>query len=468
MNGSGGRPAWVFHRPRLRRRPAIHSPMPRRQVVISGIGAVSALGVGIQPLWDGLCTGRSGVKPVSAFDASGFACRLAAEMPAEFAGAKDFVPKSYRKSIKVMARDIELAVAAAKLAVEDARLTTRGTLPEDSAAATTYPNARLGCSIGAGLIAAEADEMAAALSTAKREDSSVDLRAWGTDVGADGVRGAGAMNNLPPLWMLKYLPNMLACHVTIIHGAEGPSNTITAIEASGLLSIGESTRVIQRGSATACFAGGAEAPINLFRFTRMELLQRLAPTPEGVSVGDVVRPWDERSKGQVLGEGGGLLILEEKEAALARGAKVYAEIGGFGAAQSEPTSEGACWLHGGLDVAIDEGVRFAVENALDDAGITPDDVDAIVPHGSGVWAMDRGERGALAAVFGQRLGSVPVVTLVPALGDCLAGQGGLATAVAAMIIREQRVPGGSGPIRNVLVCTGSLGGQSAACVLRNA
>lgn len=442
--------------------------MPRRQVVISGIGAVSPLGVGIQPLWDGLCAGRSGVKPVSAFDPSGFACRLAAEMPAEFAGAKDYVPKSYRKSIKVMARDIELAVAAAKLAVEDAGLTTRGTLPDDSTAATTYPNARLGCSIGAGLIAAEADEMAAALSTAKGDDGSVDLRAWGTDVGPDGVRGAGAMNNLPPLWMLKYLPNMLACHVTIIHGAEGPSNTITAIEASGLLSIGESTRVIQRGSATACFAGGAEAPINLFRFTRMELLQRLAPTPEGVSVGDVVRPWDERSKGQVLGEGGGLLILEEKDAARARGAKVYAEVAGFGAAQAGPTSEGDCWLRGGLDVAIDEGVRFAVENALDDAGITPADIDAIVPHGSGVWAMDRGERGALAAIFGPRLGSIPVVTLVPALGDCLAGHGGLATAVAAMAIREQRVPGGSGPIRNALVCTGSLGGQSAACVLRRA
>lgn len=390
-------------------------------------------------------------------------------MPKEFAGAKDFVPKSYRKSIKVMARDIELAVAAAKLAVEDAGLTTRGTLPEESTAATTYPNARLGCSIGAGLIGADPDELGAALATAASAEG-VDLKAWGTDVDAAGHKGAGAMNNLPPLWMLKYLPNMLACHVTIIHGAEGPSNTITAVEASALLSIGESTRVIQRGSATACFAGGAEAPINLFRWTRMELLKRLAATPADVSVGDVVKPWDSASKGQVLGEGGGLLILEEKEAARARGVVPYAEVAGFGAAQSTVADHGA-WTRGGLDVEVDDGIRFAVENALEDAGISAGDVDVIVPHGSGVWAMDRGERGALQAVFGQRLATIPIVTLVPAIGDCLAGQGALAAAMAAMIVREQRVPGAPrwlGPIRNVLVCTGALGGQAAACILRQA
>src|SRR5688572_645410 len=214
-----------------------------RQVVITGLGAVSALGMGVGPLWEGLCAGRSALKRITRFDPSGFPCRLAGEATA-FASARDQVPKSYRKAVKVMARDIELAVAAAKGAVEDAGLTTRGTLPEDSTDPTTYPPSRMGCHIGAGLIAAETDELTMALVTSTDTSGKFDPKAWGNAAG-----GQGALNNLQPLWLLKYLPNMLACHVTIIHGAEGPSNTITCAEASGLLSIGESVRVIQRGDA---------------------------------------------------------------------------------------------------------------------------------------------------------------------------------------------------------------------------
>lgn len=143
-------------------------------------------------------------------------------------------------------------------------------------------------------------------------------------------------------------------------------------------------------------------------------------------------------------------------------------------------------MRGGLDADIDEGLRYAIENAIDDAGISPDTIDAIVPHASGIRAMDKGEEGALRAVFGARLARVPLVTLTPAIGDALAGQGGLAVAVGAMCVREQRlparlhagrVPGGldAGPaasrgaeLRHVLVCTGSLGGQNAAVVLRRA
>src|ERR1043165_5499045 len=125
-----------------------------RRGVITGVGAVSGFGVGVGALWEGMTSGRSAIKRIAAFDPSGFPCRLAAEATA-FAGAKDFVPKSYRKAVKVMARDIELAVAAAKGAVEDAKLVTRATLPEGSGQGTTYPPERMGCQIGAGLIAAE-------------------------------------------------------------------------------------------------------------------------------------------------------------------------------------------------------------------------------------------------------------------------------------------------------------------------
>lgn len=451
--------------------------MPRR-VVITGLGTVSGFGVGIDALWKGLVEGRSAVRRIAAFDPSGFPCRLGAEA-VDFSGAKDFVPKSYRKAVKVMARDIELAVAAAKCAVEDAGLVTRMT----EGGTLTYPSERMGCHVGAGLIAAETDELSMALATAAVPGTgpvpSVDWRAWG-----NGPGGQGAMNNLQPLWLLKYLPNMLACHVTIIHGAEGPSNTITCLEASGLLCVGESTRVIQRGAADLCFTGCAEAPINFMRLARMSLSGRLAPTGDDADGSGVLRPFDTGATGQVLGEGAGILILEERDSAFKRGAKVYAEVAGIGAAHSGPPPE--AWSRGGPDADVDEGLQFAIENALENAGVSAEQIDAIVPHGASIRVMDKGEAGALRAIFGARLREIPLITLVPQIGDCMAGAGGLAVAVAAMCLKEQRLParlnGGSPPVdllasaaesrparmRHILVATGSLGGQNAAVVLRTA
>jgi 3-oxoacyl-[acyl-carrier-protein] synthase II len=469
----------------------------KRRVVITGLGAVSGLGVGIKPLWEGLIAGRSALKPIARFDPAGFPCRIAAEVgPPYFNGGKDFVPKSYRKAVKVMARDIELAVAAAKCAVEDAALVTRGTIPEDAAEpmATTYPGARMGCHIGAGLIAAEADELTMAMASSARGLTnqpdpaaplpSLDLKAWGT---ITEVGGAGGMNNLPPLWMLKYLPNMLACHVTIIHGAEGPSNTITCAEASGLLSIGESVRIIERGDADLCFSGGAEAPVNLMRLLRMDLAGRLAATGEQTDGSQVVRPYDPASPGGLAGDGGGILILEERDAAARRSARIYAEVVGYGAAHSSPSAFhlGPAGLAADEPPAeVDDGLQYAIENALEDARLTPAEIDAIVPHASGIPEMDRAEAGALRAIFGERLGAIPLITLTPVIGDTLASSGGLAVAVAAMCLREQMLPArlhsgqplpglDAGPaparaaaLRHLLVATGSLGGQNAAIILR--
>jgi 3-oxoacyl-[acyl-carrier-protein] synthase II len=388
-------------------------------------------------------------------------------LPDDFAG-RDFVPKGYRKATKVMARDSEIAVAAAKACVEDARLVTRGT--EGESVAPTYPAARLGCQIGAGLIAAETEEMAAAMATAVGEDGGFSLRKWG---GEDG-RG---MESLTPLWLLKYLPNMLACHVTIIHGAEGPSNTITCAEASALLSIGESMRVIQRGAADACFAGGCESRLNVMGLMRWSLAGMLAPTGDETDGSRIVRPYDGAAAGGLLGEGGGILMLEEERAAAARGARAWARLAGFGAGQSDPD-------YG--DGANDEGMRFAIENALEDAGVSASQVDAVVPMASGVPRLDTAEAGALRAVFGDRLARVPLVTLTPHVGNCTAGQAGVQAAVGAMCLREQRLParlhagrpgrgldaGARGPVAAnlncVLVCTGSLGGQNAAAVLTRA
>lgn len=454
-----------------------------RGTVITGIGTVSGFGAGIAALWDGLLEGRSAHKRIEALDPSGFPTHFAAE--ARGFSAKEHVPKHYRKALKVMARDTEMAVACAKFAVEDAGLITKAVLPDDAGegAKTTYAPARVGCQIGAGLIAAEVPELAAAMASAVDAATGVPAAGgfsyakWGgiIDDTASPIGGAG-MDNLTPLWLLKYLPNMLACHVTILHDARGPSNTITCSEASGLLSIGESMRVIERGAADACFSGSCESKINHMGIQRLLFADRLAATPAGTSEADawkIVRPYDPRATGGLLGEGGGILLLESEDTAKARGAKPKARLLGFGAGLSST-------LGNQPDHA---GLQYAIENALDDAGLRPSDIDAIVPQGAGVRESDAVELEALRAVFGGHLKDIPLVTLAPFIGECVAGAGGLAVAVAAMCVAHQTLPArlhagecpadvqaGPAPardarLRHVLVCTPSIGGQAAAVIV---
>jgi 3-oxoacyl-[acyl-carrier-protein] synthase II len=447
-----------------------------RKVVITGLGTVCPLGVGIDVLWGGLCEGRSGLGPITAFDPAGFRSRLAGEVPGF--SAKDFVPKHYRKAVKVMARDTELAVGAALLAAQDAGLRTKAMSEETP----TYPGERVGCQIGAGLIAAETAELAPAVASAADESGRFQNRRWGNVAEAGG---AGGMENLQPLWLLKYLPNMLACHVTILHGCEGPSNTITCAEASGLLSLGESLRVIQRDDADACFTGGAESKVNLMGMARLDLAGRLAPTGDATEGAGFVRPYDPDAPGTLLAEGGGVVILEEASCAARRGARVYAEVAGFGAAQGPPPF-GAMGLGEYEPEPAGEGLRLAIESALADAGMGADEIDAVVPTGAGVVEADAAEAWALRAVFGDRLAGLALVTTRPNLGDCQAGNGALQVAVACRCLREQRLParlhaGAPAPgldagacaargatVRAVVVCSSSLGGQNAAVVLRAA
>ncbi|MBX3322526.1 MAG: hypothetical protein KF757_06005 [Phycisphaeraceae bacterium] len=448
----------------------------RREVVISGIGTICALGLGKDEFWNGLVEGICALRELQRVDADSMPCRLGGESaPFE---VRDFLPKHYRKATKVMARDTALAVTAASLAVADAGLVTRA----EGAENPTLASPRLGCQIGAGLIAAEADELGQAFSKSLDDSGEFSLRAWGTAEALDGSgAGDGGMNHLPPLWLLKYLPNMLACHVTILHGAEGPSNTITCAEASGLLSIGESMRVIQRGDADACFSGGAESKLNYMAMTRMDLAGRIAHTSETDGT-RVVRPYSPESVGGVLGEAGAVLIVEEREHARARGAQAYARISGFGAAQTR-----SALLPTGVwepeETNVDRGLVDAIESALRDAGLSTSDIDAIVPLGLGVRDLDTREAGALREVFGPRLGSIPLLTITPNLGNCSAGQGGLMAAAAALAIRHQalsariqsgavadgldagRAPARSAQLGHVLVCAPALGGQNAALIL---
>ncbi len=439
-----------------------------RSVVVSGIGPVSGLGLGIEPTWEAACEGRSVLKRIEAFDPSGFDCRIGSEAPAYKIGKA--VPKSHRKMTKVMAKDIELAVLAADLAARDAGLLTKGTDPDggkNDEFAPTYNPERVGCHIGAGLIAAELDELTTALREAA-DGSSFDIHKWG---------GEG-MNHLTPLWLLKYLPNMLACHVTIIHDTQGPSNTITCNEASSLLSIGESLRVIQRDKADLCFCGGAECKLNPLVYLRQQMTGRLNAESND-SPADAVKPFDQAASGMVAGDGGGIVMLEAKDTYEARGGdSAYAEVVGFGASQSvnretrnlSPDAEG-------------KAVVTSVSAALREAGIAPDDIDMVVGFGCGVPEWDQAEAAGYGKLFGERLKGIPVVSLRALVGNCGAGGGGLDVAVAAQALKAQKIPAivnrdnpidglgsnapaGDATLNHVLVFNMGLGGQNTALILR--
>jgi len=429
----------------------------KRDVYITGVGPVCGLGIGIEQAWDRLLAGQTAIAPVRAFDASTFGSSIAAEVPAEFS-IRDFVPKSYRKATKVMARDIELAVAAADLAAKDAGLITAATESTPS-----YDPARVACHIGAGLIAADTDELTAALVQSQRADGSFDIHHWGNE----------GMKHLTPLWLLKYLPNMLACHVTIVHDLQGPSNTITCAEASSGLSFGESLRVIQRGQADAGFCGGGESNLNPMSFIRQVFSDRLSKRNDDPA--GAVRPFDQNADGTVVGEGGGILILEAAETYKKRGgSSAYAKVLGFGASQSlNPETRSQRPAPSG------RGPMLAIKAALRDARLDASAIDAVIPFGCGHPAWDAAEASAIREVLGDRVTQVPVISTKAALGNCSAGAGALDLAIGAKALREQKLP----PIMNrtkpidgmsastpkklekLLVFTTGFGGQNTATIL---
>lgn len=456
----------------------------RRRTVITGLGPITAFGLGIGPLWAAMCEGRSAIKRISRFDPSGFPCQIAAELPDELFDVKSVVPKSYRKATKVMARDIELAVGAAAAAVADAKLITKAVDPEKT---PTIPPARFGCQIGAGLIAADVDELTAALVTSRvRELASVgaepDSNTQNSELGTGNFDlahwGAIGMQNLTPLWLLKYLPNMLACHVTIIHDCQGPSNTITCAETSAALSVGESMRVIERGAADACLSGGAEFKVNPMGLLRQTYTKRLLQSDGVDDPARSLRPFDPQARGTALGEGGGILVLEALETAQGRSAPAYAELAGFAATQS------FCPDTVGLEIDSDgEAISDAIEAALVAAKISADQIDAIAPFGSSISWIDQAEAAAIKRVFGKRAGAIPLITTIPNVGNCCAGAAAIPIAVAAMALKTQMLParlnttGAAGldanaaPSRSahlshVLVMSTGMGGQNAAIILK--
>lgn len=383
-----------------------------RRVLITGIGIISPIGIGASAFWGNLLSGKVGVRRIAAFEPGGFPSQVAGEVPPF--KISEYVPKSYRKATKVMARDIELAVVAADDAFKDAGLKSKAYTD-----APSIPTARFGCNIGAGLISVDLNELTGAMNVA-RDGNKLDLQRWGRD----------GMGQLTPLWLLKYLPNMLACHVTIIHELKGPSNTITCADASSHLAIGEAFRTIQRGDADLAICGGTETKVVPMSLMRQILLKRVTETHND-SPAQAVRPFDADADGTAVAEGGGLLILEEFEHAMARGAKVYAEVAGFGASQdtykvTEPDPSGRSYAK-------------AIGKALADANIPPAGVDLVVPCGLGIPTHDRAELAALHLVFGGGLDRIPMAPIKAQVGNLAAGSG-VDAAAAVLALHHGKIP----------------------------
>ena len=371
----------------------------QRRVVITGVGLVTPIGIGKDAFWDSLRHGRSGVRPVTKLDVSPLPCRFAAEV-------HGFEPKNlirHRKSLKVMAQDIQWAVASAELAVRDAELDTE-----------TVAHPRFGVSFGGGLIPSELDELGPAVSESLDDQGRYDIRKW----------GSSGLAQLFPLWMLKYLPNMLACHISIFHDAQGPNNTITMAEASGHMAVGEAFRVMSRGDADVFIAGGADSKVTPLGLTRLCLLNALSGRNDAPE--RACRPFDADRDGTVAGEGAAAVILEDLDHAKRRGARIHAELVGFGA-----SCQRADGLAGG---PTPEGIALSMDKAIAGAGLRPEDISLVCAHGLSDRHLDVVEAQAIRRVFGAYADRLPVTAPKSFFGNLGAGAGAVELVAAALCI----------------------------------
>jgi len=379
-----------------------------RRAVLTGIGVLSAIGQDNAAFWQALQAGRSGIRSIQAFDTSTLPVRIAGEVrPFD---ARYYVEKSQRKSLLIMARTIQLGVAASKLALDDSGVDKTKLDPK-----------RFGVEFGAGLIATELDELAdAALLSANCLPGQVDLERW----------GSASMEAIPPKWMLKYLPNMPACHVSIFHDAQGPNNSITENDVAGLLAMGEAFRILARDQADFFIAGGAESRINPLSMVRQCLFDALSRRNEHPE--KACRPFDRNRDGFVLGEGGGVFVMEELEHACRRGARIYAEIIGFGSAFDATVNPRVA---NPKAPAGESGLARAIRAALGEAEIGPEEIDHVNAHGLSSVSSDAWEARGLQAVFGACRQPVPVFAAKSYFGNL--GAGGSTTELAASIFALQ-------------------------------
>ena len=370
----------------------VQNRMSRRRVVVTGLGCVSPVGNTVEQAWDSLLAGRSGIAPITKFDASGFACSFAGEV-------KGFDLESYirAKEARTMDSFIHFGIAAAAQAVADAGLPTGDALADEAAA-------RIGCVIGSGI------------------GGLPMIEATHEELGKRGPR------RISPFFVPASIINMISGHVSMRFGFKGPNIAIATACTTGLHCIGQAGRMIEYGDADVVVAGGSEAtisPLGVGGFAAMRALSTRNDDPATAS-----RPWDRDRDGFVLGEGAGVLVLEDLGHAQARGARIYAELAGFGMSADA----------GHMTAPNMDGPRRAMLSAMHNAGVNVDQVDYLNAHGTSTPLGDLNETVAIKAALGEHARRVVVNSTKSMTGHLLGGAGGIESVFTVLALHHQKSP----------------------------
>ena len=362
----------------------------QRRVVVTGVGLISALGNGTEETWEGLKAGRSGIGPITLFDTTGHTCTIAGEV-------KGFDPAQFieKKEIKKMARFMHFAIAASDFAMNMAGLKVT---PENADT--------VGIFIGSGIGGFEIIE---------REHAKL---------------LAGGPSKVSPFFIPASIINLASGYVSIRTGAKGPNSATATACTTGSHAVGDSFKIIARGAADAMICGGAEAtvtPLGVAGFAAMRALSTRNGEPQRAS-----RPWDRDRDGFVIGEGAGVLLLEELEFAKKRGAKILAEIVGYGM--------GADAYHITSPSEDGDGAYRVMKAAMKDAGLDPSAIDYINAHGTSTDVGDRIETVAIKRAFGEHAYKLAVSSTKSMTGHLLGGAGGLEAGITVLAIRDQIAP----------------------------
>lgn len=362
----------------------------KKRVVITGLGAITPVGIGREEFWQSLINGKSGIGPITRFDASDFTTKIAGEV-------KNFDPAQYidKKEAKRMDRFTQFAVAATKMAFEDAKIDLDS---ED--------RSRIGTYIGTGIGGIET----------LHEQFKVLFE-----------KGPGRIS---PFFVPMMIANMASGQTSITYGLQGPNSCVVTACATGTNAIGDAYKVIQRGDADVMVAGGTEAavsPAAVAGFCSMKALSTRNDEPEKAS-----RPFDKDRNGFVMGEGAGVVILESLDHALARGAHIYAEISGYG--------YNADAFH--ITAPAPEGAQAAkcMAMAIQDAGLTPSDVDYINAHGTSTPLNDKNETLGIKALFGDHAYKLAISSIKSMTGHLLGAAGGIECIASALTIANSVIP----------------------------
>ena len=366
--------------------------MSRRRVVVTGLGCVSPVGNTVADSWANVLAGTPGIDLITHFDASNFACKFAGEVKGF--DIADYIPE---KEARHMDRFIHLGLAAACQAVADSGLPTGEALSEEMAT-------RIGCNIGSGI---------GGLPLIEQMHGELEKR---------GPR------RISPFFVPATIINMISGHVSIKFGFKGPNIAVVTACTTGLHAIGLSARMIEYGDCDVMVAGGAEATVSALGvggFAAARALSTRNDDPKTAS-----RPWDKDRDGFVLGEGGGVVVLEEYEHAKARGAKIYAEVLGFGMSAD-------AYHMTAPDIA---GPRRSMEMALKNAGINADQVDYLNAHGTSTPLGDLNETNAIKAAFGAHAKDMVVSSTKSMTGHLLGGAGGIESVFTVLALHHQKIP----------------------------